>query len=252
MRKEAQAYAELGWPVFRVRPNSKKPYDRWRNGPTYATTDEGQIHVRWSEMPDANIGIETGRSAFDEYRYLAVLDVDRYEGMTLALEELADGTYSVLTPSGGIHYYFYTERPVKNSVSAMGDGIDVRGAGGMVLAPPSVTPVGPYVLYNDNCVKSVFAEQLEPKASTARYAADSTASFLRDSSAEGGRNNYIASACGSWLHDWDGTGDKLDALDEYAQRVNLEDCKPPLSGYEVSRTAISMYTRHIKGLNNGR
>jgi hypothetical protein len=50
------------------------------------------------------------------------------------------------SPSGSIHYLF--KHPgflVKNSVSEIGPGIDVRGDGGMVIAPPSIKPgVGTY------------------------------------------------------------------------------------------------------------
>jgi hypothetical protein len=46
-----------------------------------------------------------------------------------------------ISPSGSIHYYL--RRPgngikIRNSASELGPGIDVRGDGGLVIAPPSV------------------------------------------------------------------------------------------------------------------
>ena len=43
------------------------------------------------------------------------------------------------TPSGGLHYYFsYRHDDVRNSAGRLGPGLDVRGRGGYVVAPPSV------------------------------------------------------------------------------------------------------------------
>ena len=56
-------------------------------------------------------------------------------------------------PSGSEHYYFNHPGPgikIKKSVSEIAPGVDVRGDGGMVIAPPSVKPgVGEYRWLND-------------------------------------------------------------------------------------------------------
>ena len=47
-------------------------------------------------------------------------------------------TLMVATPSGGFHFYFkWPGWRVKNSVSALGPGIDVRGDGGYAVLPPT-------------------------------------------------------------------------------------------------------------------
>ena len=52
-------------------------------------------------------------------------------------------TLTVATPSGGFHMYFrHPGWRVKNSVSELGPGIDVRGDGGMVVLPPSLHKSG--------------------------------------------------------------------------------------------------------------
>src|SRR5262249_16657770 len=55
------------------------------------------------------------------------------------------------SPSGSLHYYF--EHPgdgveIKNSASELGKGIDGRGDGGMVIAPPSRRRDGQYRWFN--------------------------------------------------------------------------------------------------------
>jgi putative DNA primase/helicase len=49
----------------------------------------------------------------------------------------------VITGSGGRHIYFLTDEPIRNEASGtLGIGIDIRGIGGQVLAPPTVHPNG--------------------------------------------------------------------------------------------------------------
>jgi hypothetical protein len=49
----------------------------------------------------------------------------------------------VITGSGGRHIYFLTDAPIRNEASGrLGQGIDVRGIGGQVLAPPTIHPNG--------------------------------------------------------------------------------------------------------------
>lgn len=103
-----------------------------------ASTDRKTIKQWWAESPDANIGIATGKIS-----NLVVVDVDGKEGKK-SLAQLCK-KYGKLprTPKvqtgKGVHYYF---RPgnelVRNSASRLGDGIDIRGDGGHVVAPGSV------------------------------------------------------------------------------------------------------------------
>lgn len=55
-------------------------------------------------------------------------------------------TPAVRTGSGGFHYWFvHPGLAVQNSASRLGPGIDVRGDGGYVIAPPSLHPEGSYL-----------------------------------------------------------------------------------------------------------
>lgn len=138
--KAALAYAKRGVPVFPCKPGGKEPLTK--SGHLEATTDRARINLWWRRSPRANIGIPTG-----ERSGLLVLDVDADKGGFASLEEWEveepmPETAMVRTGRGGLHYYF--EYPadgthVPNSTGKLGPGLDVRGEGGYILAPPSRT-----------------------------------------------------------------------------------------------------------------
>lgn len=94
-----------------------------------------------------NVGIATGSvSGF------WVLDYDpdtAGEGASPAVvlvRQLAAGSAHVRTGGGGLHWRFaMPDFPVTNARGRLPKGLDVRGNGGQVVAPPSVSGKGPYV-----------------------------------------------------------------------------------------------------------
>lgn len=92
----------------------------------------------WRQWPSANIGIRTGRDSG-----LVVVDIDPGHGGTDAIVDLERahgplGGWRIRTGSGGEHRWFaHPGATVRNSAGRLGDGIDVRGDGGYVIAPPS-------------------------------------------------------------------------------------------------------------------
>lgn len=106
-----------------------------------STTDEATIRQWWGKWPDANIAIDTGKSG------LLVLDADAYKdtyaGDSL-LSETDEQTPTVLTGGGGQHLY-YRLPPGKawgNATGTLPTGIDIRGAGGFVVASGSLHASG--------------------------------------------------------------------------------------------------------------
>jgi putative DNA primase/helicase len=139
----------MGWQVFPLHSlrdgictcgnsacASPGKHPRTAHGLKDATTDPEQIRAWWEQWPDANIGIATGAESD-----LVVIDVDPRHGGTLeALGELPP-TLTVHTGGGGWHLYLnYPDgMTIRNSASTkLGQGIDVRGEGGYVVAPPSL------------------------------------------------------------------------------------------------------------------
>ena len=108
-----------------------------------------EVTETWTKHPKANIGLACGpRSGF------WVLDVDP-DGVE-AFEELVEKssglpqTRVIRTPRGTHHYYWLLpDFEMGNSPGRLPKGIDVRGDGGQVAAPPSVTPNGTYELVVD-------------------------------------------------------------------------------------------------------
>ncbi len=111
-----------------------------------ATCDKAAIRQWWTLNPDANIGVATGASG------LVVIDVDTKDGRpglynwtTLAAQTKVEHgvdlrhTCAIETPSGGRHLYYRAgDHRIACSAGKLADGIDVRGQGGYVVAPPSV------------------------------------------------------------------------------------------------------------------
>lgn len=133
-------YASRGWPVFPLVPGTKFP-PRGLSWPKAATTDSDQIRTWWENTPNANVAIATGgRSG------LVVLDIDvknDVDGvMSLAgIEDFEIDGFDLCasTPSGGFHI-FYSIPPgmtIRNSVSKLAPGLDIRADGGYILAQPS-------------------------------------------------------------------------------------------------------------------
>lgn len=125
-------YAEQGMPVFPCRPGDKTPATA--HGFKDATTDSEQIRRWWNATPAANIGLPTG-GRYD------VIDIDAPTGyhslVQLKTERRIPDRYAgrVLTPRGGMHIYI--QPTGSGNHTAIRPGIDYRGAGGYVLAPPS-------------------------------------------------------------------------------------------------------------------
>jgi putative DNA primase/helicase len=104
-----------------------------------ASTDPDIITSWWDRMPDANVGIATGRGSD-----LVVVDVDGPTGeTTLAEIERKHGslpvTQQVKTGKGRHLYFRYPKNiPKVKSVARKTLGLDVRADGGYVIAPPSL------------------------------------------------------------------------------------------------------------------
>lgn len=160
---EAIAYASRGikvFPLWHTRDGmcvcadgadcgSPGKHPRVPRGVNLATADGRQVAAWWRLWPEANIGLPAGANG------LAVIDVDPYHGGDDTLATLAAwctekhgidlmATHTVRTGSGGLHLYF-TDRlgDVKSTRRAFGaEGVDTRGRGGYVVAPPSIHASG--------------------------------------------------------------------------------------------------------------
>ena len=126
--------AEMNLPVF---PCDAQKRPMTQHGFRDATKDPETI--RRSFRNAAMIGIPTGEASG-----FFVLDLDCKNGAQ-GLEWLAAHEHRLpqtrrhRTRSGGVHLLFAmpTGRTIRNSASRVGPGVDVRGSGGYIIAPPS-------------------------------------------------------------------------------------------------------------------
>jgi hypothetical protein len=143
MKDAALKLARAGVAVFPVKPRDKIPLTG--HGCLDATSDDERVRAWWDQWPDANIGLATGSKSG-----VWVLDIDGEEGEA-SLRDLEHrlgalpATVVAITGGGGRHLFFrlpdLDEAPtVKNSAGQVGAGLDVRGEGGYVVAPPSIHP----------------------------------------------------------------------------------------------------------------
>lgn len=137
---EALKYAGMGLAVFPVRQN-KTPYTP--HGCKDAKTAEKVIRAWWKRWPEANIGIATG--SISGGIVVVDIDIDEDKGIygddSLREWEKEHGelpeTWRAITGRGGFHYYYRSDQEIKNATSIY-PGVDVRGEGGYVVAPPSI------------------------------------------------------------------------------------------------------------------
>lgn len=132
-------YASAGLHVFPLQPGAKTPLPK-SHGCKDATTDADQIRTWWADNPTANVGIATG--------YLVdVIDIDGPTGVASwadLLNTLPPQLGAVNTPrAGGTH--LYVAATGRGNRAGIAPGVDYRGMGGYVVAPPSVNAEG--VLY---------------------------------------------------------------------------------------------------------
>jgi hypothetical protein len=141
----ALKWQQAGLSIFAAGPN-KKPRVKWRDE---STTDPDQMKEWFKRWPDALPAIDLAKSGH------IILDGDRHGGPdgVAAAEQLfaersliAAAIPTVITPQEGRHYWFMqpTEgEPLGNSDKSIRDkAINVRGAGGYVIAPGARLPDG--------------------------------------------------------------------------------------------------------------
>lgn len=157
MHEILAGYAARGWSLVRLRSGSILPIDlQWQVGAIRGYT---AIYQAFEYNPDINVGVACGFPSG-----VWALDVDpRHDGhLTMSALIAAHGdlppTRTHRTPGGGWHHFFLMPADggdVRNSVGKLGPGVDVRGTGGYVAAPPTVreatdtAPGGEYVVELD-------------------------------------------------------------------------------------------------------
>lgn len=162
MIEAALKYYEKGMSVFPVNPNTKKPLVEWKKYQTERPTIE-QVHA-WFDRTSNGIAIVTGKIS-DTF----VVDFDRYKpgfSEETALQLIPDSVHAptVKTMNNGQHMYFRNPEINASIMAGIAPGIDYRGEGGYVVAPPSKSITGAeytWVVSLDECERPVLPNSFQ-------------------------------------------------------------------------------------------
>lgn len=233
--QRAISYAELGWHVFPIIPNTKRPLTK--NGFKDSTTAPEQIKRWWEEFPNANIAIATGRIS-----KIVVIDIDVKNGVNgfESLKQLSINTETLtaISPSGGHHLYYYLpqEHQINSSIGVL-PGIDIKSDGGYVLAPGSVIEGKKYEWLNpDAPLIAVPAELLKILKERSAKGGKNSPTELTNKIPEGQRNSTLASIAGTLRR----RGMGYEEIKAALIAINKQRCQPPLSDSDIDRIARSI------------
>ena len=241
VRECALAYTARGWSVIPIEARGKRPLVAWLEFQSRRATPE-EIATWYGRWPDANVGIVTGRVS-----NLLVVDIDARHGgaSSLAAIESEHGavarTVQAETGGGGRHYYFaHPGGTVPNRV-ALVPGIDLRGDGGCVVAPPSIHPSGRRYAWvagsgPDEASLASAPGWIWSGATRKGHTQRHWRRLVRDGVAEGERNATIASLAGHLL--WHGVDPEV--VMDLLLVWNRARCAPPLEDDEAVRVVASI------------
>lgn len=226
-RAEAATYHRQGLCPIPTKRNSKEP-NLTELAPYLSRRASKEELSSWS-WP--GVGIVTGPLSG-----ILVLDVDGPEGEAELKRHGHQITPMVRTASGGLHLYFrHPDTEVRTGIR-VAPGLDVKAAGGYVVAPPSVGPNGqPY----EWLVSLEEAEPADPPGWLIRLLerpSRNGAGQVGERIPPGQRNKELTSLAGSMRRRGMDAAEILAALDV----TNERRCEPPLGSDEVEKIAASV------------
>lgn len=235
MKDHAKDYLHDGFSVIPV-GKDKRPLISWKEFQTRCATEE-EVDKWFVEYPDAQIGIVTGKIS-----NLTVVDIE-FGGDPSFLPQ---DTLIIKTGGGGWHYYYSFCEGVMNS-ARIRELVDIRGEGGYVVAPPSETTKGEYVVMQIE-ERTEFPKHLFQTDRPA-YPAQTTRVEVTVGDEDypgygkGQRNDQMTRFIGTVLRrihpaEWDTVG--MSIIDKANQKNT-----PPLSGYELTQSYKSIRGREI-------
>lgn len=248
MLRAALGFLEMQAPVFPVWERDKKP--KTSNGHKNASLSLEQVRQWWTQWPEANIGIPTGALSG-----VWVLDIDGEEGeKSLSELEKINGklpqSVEVISGGGGRHIYFAMPANfiIPCSASKIAEGVDIRGDGGYIVAPPSIHPSGKrYEWSVDSAEDFVSAPEWLlnlVKEDTPKQGNKSPVDWVSilKGVTEGSRNDSLARLAGKLL------GHRLDPQISLYLLAAWNDarCNPPLPYDELYKTFLSIAQKEAK------
>lgn len=236
MFKIAKYYVDLcKFSVIPLLPGTKKSPLSWKE---YQNTRANhELLEYWFLDNDYHIGIVTGKISG-----IVVVDLDSEEGKKRFFSLDLKASPTVLT-SKGLHIYF--KHPMDREIGNFQrrpdlEGIDLRGDGGYVVAPPSIHPNGTKYRWKKGFspIDLAVADFPLDKFFSNNY---NPIKPLYQGVSKGGRNNSLARMCGSWFRD----GLDYEEVLEMALIWNTRN-NPPLSFKELENTVMSIHKLNLR------
>ncbi len=253
MTNKAVEYGDRGWRVFPLHTarnsacscgsqncTSAAKHPRIKEWQKECSNQADKINDWWGKWPDANIGIATGSASG-----FFVVDIDPRHGGKESFQELVkqygmfSKTMASNTGGGGFHLFFKeNELKISNRTNVL-PGIDVRGEGGYIVAPPSYHQSGAQYTWTKNLKDSAIQEapawllellkrSVKPYSRSAVHAGEAVR--------EGGRNNFLTKEAGKLRRLGLEHGQLLFEL----RKINSFYCQPPLDENELSTICASV------------
>ena len=242
-------YALRGWRLFPVKARDKRPLiDDW---PHQATDEEERLRLWFKRFPDCNWAVATGPESG-----VFVLDVDGEQGRASlqALELRGCGLPQTLITQTGRGSHIWLGWPsngtvVRNSAGKIAPGIDVRGAGGYVIVPPSIHPSGTaYEFVDENTPIAAASEWLLEKLAQPSAAPEPRTSVAQTKVIpKGQRRNTLLSLAGAMRR----AGAEQAEIDAALMVANNARCEEPLDESEVKELARDVASRYSPGPAKG-
>ncbi len=251
-------YSERGFSVIPLGPKGKEPLIPWTDYQKRPATEE-KIKSWWAEWPDANVGIITGAVS----KIIAV-DVDSVEGVDFLIGKLGENpglsgepNFQTVANKTGRGYHATYRHPgfsVKNSAGKISVGIDIRGDGGYIVAPPSIHANGrtyqwleglsidevqvalppPWLL--EFLSGQTVSEGSENNQTPSKSKSGSVLKGIPSVIADGTRNSTLTKEAGRLF----GKGLRPDKVQATLMGINIKNCKPQLSEGEIARIVKSI------------
>ncbi len=256
---QALQYASFGWPVLPLHAienghcscndaacSSPGKHPRNTHGLTNASTNPDQVDNWWKRWPDANIGIVTGAASG-----IVVVDIDPRHGGDDTWDDLVaqngriPDTLETMTGGGGRHIIFnYPGWKVPNDSLGkfFGRGVDLRGDGGYIVAPPSNHLSGKYYeweassdpVYQTPADMPAWMIQMIPRP-VGQSQAQAPHPGGTGTIKAGSRNNALISRCGKLRRNGYGEDEILALMRVY----NQKEVNPPLDDAELVKIVKS-------------
>ncbi|MEO6965118.1 MAG: bifunctional DNA primase/polymerase [Acidobacteriaceae bacterium] len=237
--QEMERLAVRGWRLLPCSVRGKTPLlKRW---PTLASSDLATIQGWAAEHSECNWGVATGPES-----RVFVLDVDGESGRaSLAALVAKHGLLPVTLASrtgredGGEHRWFRCPQgqEIRSNAGKLGEGLDVRGAGGYVIVPPSIHESGRAYQW---------ANPEHPTADAPKWFLDLLAGGTQTVHNpprahisiffEGQRNDGLARLGGAMRR----RGATQAEIERRLTAENQQRCRPPLPTDEVRKIAASV------------